>query len=62
MRFLKIRAVSASEESSRSKGKRIGRIVGIVFGCAAGVVIICGVAYLWWAKKESKIYTQAPKD
>lgn len=59
---IRVSQVSASEESSRSKGKRIGRIVGIVLGCAAGVVIICGAAYLWWAKKESKIYTQAPKD
>ncbi|XP_057799950.1 probable LRR receptor-like serine/threonine-protein kinase At1g56140 [Salvia miltiorrhiza] len=50
------------EDSSKGDGKRAGRIVGIVFGCAGGLLIICGVAYLWWAKKESKIYTQAPKD
>lgn len=58
-------AVSASQDSdsSKSNGKRVGRTVGIVFGCAAALLIICGAAYLWLAKKESsvKVYTQAPK-
>ena len=58
-------AVSAYEDSSKGEGKRVGRIVGIVFGCVGALAIACGVAYLWWTKKESgdlKIYTQAPKD
>ncbi|KAG6408826.1 hypothetical protein SASPL_131851 [Salvia splendens] len=58
-------AVSAYEDSSKGEGKRVGRIVGIVFGCVGGLVVACGVAYFWWTKKESgdlKIYTQAPKD
>ncbi|KAG6405747.1 hypothetical protein SASPL_133341 [Salvia splendens] len=57
--------VSAYEDSSKGEGKRVGRIVGIVFGCVGALVIACGVAYLWWTKKDSgdkKIYTQAPKD
>ncbi|XP_042006006.1 probable LRR receptor-like serine/threonine-protein kinase At1g56130 [Salvia splendens] len=57
--------VSAYEDSSKGEGKRVGRIVGIVFGCVGGLVVACGVAYFWWTKKESgdlKIYTQAPKD
>ncbi|XP_047977509.1 probable LRR receptor-like serine/threonine-protein kinase At1g56130 [Salvia hispanica] len=57
--------VSAYEDSSKGEGKRVGRIVGIVFGCVGALAIACGVAYLWWTKKESgdlKIYTQAPKD
>ncbi|KAK4415380.1 putative LRR receptor-like serine/threonine-protein kinase [Sesamum alatum] len=45
--------VSEYKDSSKSNQKRVGKILGISMGCAAGVVIICSVLYLWRAKKEA---------
>ncbi|KAK4388652.1 putative LRR receptor-like serine/threonine-protein kinase [Sesamum angolense] len=45
--------VSESRDSSKSNKKRVGKILGISIGCAAGVLIICSVFYLWRAKKEA---------
>ncbi|KAI3468017.1 hypothetical protein Pfo_024680 [Paulownia fortunei] len=56
--------VSEYKDLSKSNKKRIGRIVGIASGCAAGLLIICSVLYLWWAKKEPghmRIHTESPR-
>ncbi|XP_031279525.1 probable LRR receptor-like serine/threonine-protein kinase At1g56130 [Pistacia vera] len=56
--------VSTSVGDSNSDKKRVGRLVGIAVGCAAGVVIISSIFYLWWAKESSghkKVFTDSPK-
>ncbi|KAL0311768.1 UNVERIFIED_CONTAM: putative LRR receptor-like serine/threonine-protein kinase [Sesamum radiatum] len=44
--------VTEFKDSSKSNKKRLGKILGITIGCAAGVLIICSVFYLWRAKRE----------
>ncbi|XP_074325475.1 uncharacterized protein LOC141663589 isoform X1 [Apium graveolens] len=50
--------------SSKSDKKRVGKVVGIAFGCAAGLVIISSVFYLWWMKNAThqrmRIHTGSP--
>ncbi|KAK6140695.1 hypothetical protein DH2020_025566 [Rehmannia glutinosa] len=56
--------VSEYKNLSKSNRKRIGRILGIAIGCAAGLLITCSVLYLWWAKKEAghmRIHTDSPR-
>ena len=58
---------SVSDEtssSSESNKKRIGKVVGIVVGCAGGVVIISSIFYLWWKKEASghtRVQTESPR-
>lgn len=44
-------AVSDSMGSSKNNKKRIGKIVGITVGSAAGVLIIASIFFVWWTKK-----------
>ncbi|KAL8501807.1 hypothetical protein ACS0TY_021065 [Phlomoides rotata] len=56
--------VSSYGDSSKSNKKRIGVILGVVFGCGGGLLIICSVVYLWWRKKEPehmKIHSEFPR-
>lgn len=51
--------------NSSKKRRRIGKIVGIAFGCVAGLLIISSIFYLWWIKEEApghqrRIYTDLP--
>ncbi|XP_030548311.1 probable LRR receptor-like serine/threonine-protein kinase At1g56130 [Rhodamnia argentea] len=43
----------AAVTSSHQDKKRVGRIVGIAFGCTATLVIVSSVFYLWWMKDAS---------
>ncbi|XP_063949297.1 probable LRR receptor-like serine/threonine-protein kinase At1g56130 isoform X2 [Daucus carota subsp. sativus] len=57
--------VSKGDEvsSSKSDKKRVGKVVGIAFGCAAGLLIISSIFYLWWMKNSAahqRIYTGSP--
>ncbi|CBI21051.3 probable LRR receptor-like serine/threonine-protein kinase At1g56130 [Vitis vinifera] len=62
-----IHAYQVSDEtssSSESNKKRIGKVVGIVVGCAGGVVIISSIFYLWWKKEASghtRVQTESPR-
>ncbi|THF96051.1 hypothetical protein TEA_023699 [Camellia sinensis var. sinensis] len=50
--------------SSKRDKKRVGRIVGVAVGCAAGLVIISSVFYLWWTKEKPthmRVHTDAPR-
>lgn len=56
--------MSAYVDSSKSNKRRIGVILGVVFGCGGGLLIICSVVYLWWRKKEPedmKIHSESPR-
>lgn len=46
--------VSGAGSSSKSERKRVGRIVGISLGCAAVMIIMSSVFYLWWIKDEAE--------
>ncbi|PRQ26734.1 putative non-specific serine/threonine protein kinase [Rosa chinensis] len=46
--------VSDAASSSKSERKRVGRIVGVSFGCAAVVIIMSSVFYLWWIKDDAE--------
>lgn len=55
---------SNSISSSKRDKKRVGRIVGVAVGCAAGLVIISSVFYLWWTKEKPthmRVHTDAPR-
>lgn len=55
--------VSNIDGSSKSKKKNVGRILGITIGCAAGLLIISSIFYLWRARKEPKhtlVHTDSP--
>lgn len=57
-------AVTGLSTSSRNNQKHTGRIVGYSLAGAAGLLIICSVIYLWWARKEPghmKIHTESPR-
>ncbi|GMN45440.1 hypothetical protein TIFTF001_014626 [Ficus carica] len=61
-----IHVYQASGGASSSKGnkKRIGRVVGITVGCAAGFAIVMSMLYLWWTKRASshmRVQTDSPK-
>ncbi|EXB40149.1 putative LRR receptor-like serine/threonine-protein kinase [Morus notabilis] len=51
--------------SSKENKKRIGRLVGITLGCAAGFGIVLSMLYLWWTKRASSahmpVQTDSPK-
>ncbi|XP_030452463.1 probable LRR receptor-like serine/threonine-protein kinase At1g56130 [Syzygium oleosum] len=51
--------------SSDHDKKRIGKIVGIAFGCMAALVIVSSAFYLWWARDASaghvRVHTGWPK-
>lgn len=50
-----VSSVAVSLDSSDgSKNKHVGKIFGIAGGCAAGVVIILSIFYIWWTKKSPK--------
>ncbi|XP_059659125.1 probable LRR receptor-like serine/threonine-protein kinase At1g56130 [Cornus florida] len=56
--------VSDGLGSSNRDKKRIGRFVGIAVGCAAGVMILSSVFYLWWTKYSqghTRVETDSPK-
>ncbi|KAK9210921.1 hypothetical protein WN943_000294 [Citrus x changshan-huyou] len=56
--------VSTGNGSSKGDKKHVGKIVGITVGCAAALVIISSVFYLWWTKDSSshiRIFTDSPK-
>lgn len=46
--------VSDGTESSKRDKKQVGKLVGIAVGCAAGLVIISSLFYLWWTKDSPK--------
>ncbi|CAK9170393.1 unnamed protein product [Ilex paraguariensis] len=49
--------------SKRGK-KRVGRLVGIAFGSAAGLMIISSIFYLWWIKESlehMRVHTDSPR-
>ncbi|KAM5564478.1 putative LRR receptor-like serine/threonine-protein kinase [Rosa sericea] len=46
--------VSDAVSSSKSERKRVGRIVGVSFGCAAVMIIMSSVFYLWWIKDDAE--------
>nr|GMC92485.1 probable LRR receptor-like serine/threonine-protein kinase At1g56140 [Ipomoea batatas] len=48
--------VNLDDSSDGSDKKRIGKIIGITLGSAAGVLIICTIFYVWWRKKKSPTY------
>lgn len=66
-----VSAISASQvsgvdgTSSDDNKKRVGKIVGIAFGCAAGLVIVSSAFYLWWAREaptgQMRVHTGSPK-
>lgn len=39
------------KKASSHGGRKLGAIVGIAVGCAAGVLILSSILYLWWKKK-----------
>lgn len=47
-------SVSDGTESSKRDKKQVGKLVGIAVGCAAGLVIISSLFYLWWTKDSPK--------
>ncbi|KAH0989564.1 hypothetical protein GBA52_001047 [Prunus armeniaca] len=51
--------------NSANRGEEVGRIVGISLGCAAAVVIVSSVFYLWWIKDDApghmRVHTDIPK-
>ncbi|XP_050217826.1 probable LRR receptor-like serine/threonine-protein kinase At1g56140 [Mercurialis annua] len=53
--------VSDGKESSKSQKKKVGKIVGIAVGCAAGVVIISSIIYLLWTKQSTKTHPNPKK-
>ncbi|GLT43642.1 hypothetical protein SLA2020_175780 [Shorea laevis] len=56
--------VSDSTVSSSKKHRQVGKIVGITIGCAAGLVVISSLFYLWWTKKPQghvQIFTDSPR-
>ncbi|KAA8525475.1 hypothetical protein F0562_007330 [Nyssa sinensis] len=49
--------------SNRNK-KHVGRLVGIAVGCAAGLMVISAVFYLWWTKNtpvHRQLQTDSPR-
>ncbi|KAL2471903.1 putative LRR receptor-like serine/threonine-protein kinase [Abeliophyllum distichum] len=55
--------VSELNGSSKGKKKHVGRILGITIGCAAGLLIISSIFYLWRTKKETErmlVLTDSP--
>lgn len=56
--------VSASGNSSKRDKKRVGKLLGITFGCLAGFVVISSLFYVWWRKNASehvRVDTDSPK-
>lgn len=57
--------VGAAGTSSNQDKKRVGRIVGIAFGCTAALVMVSSAFYLWWAKdaptRHMRVHTGLPK-
>ncbi|XP_062100683.1 probable LRR receptor-like serine/threonine-protein kinase At1g56130 isoform X2 [Humulus lupulus] len=50
--------------ASNSNKKKVGKVVGIAVGCAAGVAIILSMFYLWWTKRalrHTQVETDSPK-
>ncbi|KAJ9167731.1 hypothetical protein P3X46_019335 [Hevea brasiliensis] len=46
--------VSDDTESSKRDMKQVAKLVGVAVGCAAGLVIISSVFYLWWKRDSPK--------
>ncbi|XP_050364250.1 probable LRR receptor-like serine/threonine-protein kinase At1g56130 [Argentina anserina] len=46
--------VSGAGSSLNSERKRVGRIVGVSLGCAAVMIIMSSVFYLWWIKDDAE--------
>ncbi|XP_019163145.1 PREDICTED: probable LRR receptor-like serine/threonine-protein kinase At1g56140 [Ipomoea nil] len=51
-----VQEVNLDDSSDGSDKKRVGKIIGITLGSAAGVLIICSIFYVWWTKKKSPTY------
>ncbi|CAB4266772.1 unnamed protein product [Prunus armeniaca] len=62
---INVRQVPGAGNSANRGRKRVGRIVGISLGCAAAVVIVSSVFYLWWIKDDApghmRVHTDIPK-
>ncbi|PSS11166.1 LRR receptor-like serine/threonine-protein kinase precursor [Actinidia chinensis var. chinensis] len=56
-------ASDGTGSSGHNKG-RVGKLVGITVGCAAGLVIISSAFYLWWTKDKPvhmRVHTDSPR-
>ncbi|PQM38700.1 putative LRR receptor-like serine/threonine-protein kinase [Prunus yedoensis var. nudiflora] len=62
---INVRQVPGAGNSANRRRKRVGRIVGISLGCAAAVMIVSSVFYLWWIKDDApghmRVHTDIPK-
>nr|AMM42776.1 LRR-RLK [Vernicia fordii] len=45
---------SDGTDSSKRDKKNVGKLVGITVGCAAGLVILSSVFYVWWTRNTHK--------
>ncbi|XP_062164352.1 probable LRR receptor-like serine/threonine-protein kinase At1g56130 isoform X1 [Alnus glutinosa] len=56
-------AADAVSSFKREK-KHVGRLVAVALGCAAGLVVISSLFYLWWTKESSgniQVHTDSPR-
>ncbi|BBG95521.1 Leucine-rich repeat transmembrane protein kinase [Prunus dulcis] len=62
---INVRQVPGAGNSANRGRKRVRRIVGISLGCAAAVMIVSSVFYLWWIKDDAaghmRVQTDIPK-